>query len=192
MLRGEGTLDESLAGLRYRIPAGTFFQVNPAAAERLARVVLAAVAGARHVVDLYGGVGVFGLAIARAGSHVTVIEADPAAVAAGREAVGANGLSRVRFVRAGALAGLEEMARRGASPDVVVADPPRTGFGAGVAAATARLRPRRVVLVGCDPATFARDAAALRGAGFRLDRVTAVDLFPQTAHVEAVGVLERG
>jgi len=53
------------------------------------------------------------------------------------------------------------------------------------------LAPSRIVLVGCDPATFARDAAALREAGYRLLRVTPVDLFPQTAHVEAVGVLER-
>lgn len=192
VVAGEDGLEETLAGIRYRVPAATFFQVNPEGAEILARLVLDAAEGARQVVDLYGGLGVFGLALARGGSHATIVEADAAAVAAGRAAVGANRLSRARFVRAGALEGVRDLARRGLRPDAVVADPPRTGLGPGVAAGIARLRPAKVVLVGCDPATFARDAAALRAEGFRLDGVTAVDLFPQTAHVEAVGVLRRG
>jgi tRNA/tmRNA/rRNA uracil-C5-methylase (TrmA/RlmC/RlmD family) len=94
-------------------------------------------------------------------------------------------------VNADALAGLQALSGGDRKPDVVIADPPRTGLGRGVAAAIAGLNAARVVLVGCDPAAFARDAGALAKLGYRLASVHAIDLFPQTDHVEAVGVLER-
>ena len=185
---GNAWLEEELGGIRFRVPASGFFQVNPSAAAILHRRVTEAAGSPSRAVDLYGGVGVFGLALARRGARVVVIEADADAVACGIEAAARERIEGARFVHADAVAGLAGVEP---GPDVLVADPPRTGLGKGVAAAIEALRPARVVLVGCDPAAFARDAGELLRRGHRLASVGAIDLFPQTDHVEAVGVLER-
>jgi 23S rRNA (uracil1939-C5)-methyltransferase len=74
-------------------------------------------------------------------------------------------------------------------PDFVLADPPRTGLGKTVVARLARLAPKRIVIVACDPATLARDLPGLLAAGYEIDRLTMVDLFPQTFHLETVAEL---
>jgi 23S rRNA (uracil1939-C5)-methyltransferase len=73
--------------------------------------------------------------------------------------------------------------------DLVIADPPRAGMGKRVIAELARIRPKALVIVACDPSTLARDLAALTGSGFRIESVTMVDLFPQTFHLEVVARL---
>src|SRR5882724_4215883 len=76
-----------------------------------------------------------------------------------------------------------------AAPDFVLADPPRTGLGRAVVARLAAIKPRRIAIVACDPATLARDLPGLLAAGYRIQRLTMVDLFPQTFHVETVAEL---
>ena len=187
---GRTALRETLGGIAYEVPAGSFFQVNPEAAERLLEEVLRAagpVAGVR-VLEVYGGMGVFGLALARRRAEVTVLEADGEAVAAGTRAAAAAGL-HARFVRGDALRSLgEEVLDR---PQLVLADPPRSGLGPGVAAQLAALGAGRIVLVSCDPATLARDLWELHGRGYAAEAVVPVDLFPQTPHVETVTTLRR-
>jgi 23S rRNA (uracil1939-C5)-methyltransferase len=184
-LAGEPFIDDVLLGRAYRVPAATFLQVNAAAAEVLARYVVEEAGRPASVLELYGGVGAIGAAIAETGAAATIVDADADAIACGREAAGASG-SRVRHVRADVLRFLGETEDR---PQLVVADPPRTGFGPGVAEALAKLGPARIALVSCDPATLARDAARLVAGGYRVERVRPFDLFPQTAHVEAVAWL---
>jgi len=190
VLAGRSFLRETLGGLAFEVPAGSFVQVNPGAAEVLLDQVRAAcgpVAG-RRVLELYGGMGVFGLALARDGGKVTVCEADPEAVGAGRRAAAVAGL-RVSFVQGDVMGSLKSVGDR--PWDLVLADPPRTGFAPGVAAALGALAPSQVVLVSCDPPTLARDLAALHGNGYAVERVVPVDLFPQTPHVETVTTLRR-
>ncbi len=185
---GEVDLNERIAGLGYRIPASSFLQVNAEMAEVLidsVREFSGDVSGA-HVLDLYGGIGIYGSRLARDGASVTVCEADPEATASGAAAVEGGGLSGVRFVRSDVLRYLETEAR---GADVIVANPPRSGLGPGVARGILAQRPRRVILVSCDPATFARDARALGDGGLSTERVRPVDLFPQTAQVELVALL---
>jgi 23S rRNA (uracil1939-C5)-methyltransferase len=192
-LSGEPWIEETLAGTRFRLPADTFFQVNREAAEILAAVVVECagdVAG-KEVLELYGGVGAFSFALAREGARATVVEADPEAVACGRDAANRTKPPVPSFVRSDVLRYLEISGAASRRPDLVVADPPRSGFGRGVAQAIAALAPPRIVLVSCDPATLARDARDLARGGFRLRRVVPVDLFPQTAEIEAVALLER-
>ncbi|HJQ99352.1 MAG TPA: 23S rRNA (uracil(1939)-C(5))-methyltransferase RlmD [Candidatus Polarisedimenticolaceae bacterium] len=186
-LWGEPWIEEMLLGRLYRVPAGTFLQVNPAAAETLAVDVLSEAGRPAAVLELYGGVGAIGAALAARGARVTVVDADPDAIACGRETTERDGIP-VRHVRADVLRFLEGTE---GGPNLVVADPPRTGFGPGVAEALARLGPARIVIVSCDPATLARDTAKLSAAGYGIDRVRPFDLFPQTAHVEAVAWLTR-
>ena len=75
------------------------------------------------------------------------------------------------------------------APDLVLADPPRTGLGRGVVARLAELKPRRITIVACDPATLARDLPGLLAAGYRIEKLTMIDLFPQTYHIETVAEL---
>jgi 23S rRNA (uracil1939-C5)-methyltransferase len=192
LLDGRPWVEEELAGIRFRLPAGVFTQVNLEAADLLAGRVadLAGPGGGGRVLELYGGVGVLGLRLARAGARLTVCEADPDAVACGEEAARAAGLDLVEFERTDVGRYLRSSAPP-ETPELVLADPPRTGFGPGVAEGIARLGPARVIVVSCDPATLARDLKRLVGLGYSVRRVEPFDLFPQTAHVETVALLVR-
>ena len=190
---GRSSLEERIGHHLFRMPAASFVQANPGAAERLLDLVreLSGAIADRSVLELYGGVGAFALELAREGASVTVCEADPAAVRCGEAAALEAGLAAVRFVRAEVSRFLARGSSAEASFDLVLANPPRSGLGRGVAAAIAALAARRIVLVSCDPATLARDLRALVGAGFVPVRAVPVDLFPQTAHIETVVALER-
>lgn len=193
VLTGSSWLEDRLGGIVFRLPAATFLQVNPAAAEALVECVRhgARAGTANRVVDLYSGVGVYGIGLAAGGSEVLACEADREAVGCARRAARDASVSSYRVVRSDVAAFLGSGAARSANPDVVIANPPRTGFGTGVAGRIADLRPARIVVVSCDPPTLARDLRALADRGYAPRRVVAFDLFPQTPHVESVTLLER-
>jgi 23S rRNA (uracil1939-C5)-methyltransferase len=141
------------------------------------------------VLDLYAGVGLFGLAAATAGrGPVTLVEGDRTSGADLEANAGPYG-SRVRVVRRSVEAAL---GGRPAPVATCIVDPPRAGLSPEARAGVLRLAPARLVYVSCDVATLARDARALVDAGYQLNGMTAVDLFPSTAHVETVVVFDRG
>jgi tRNA/tmRNA/rRNA uracil-C5-methylase (TrmA/RlmC/RlmD family) len=170
--------------------AAAFFQGNRVLVPRLVEHVLGALASGAPVVDLYAGVGLFGIAAAAAGSgSVTAVEGD----AVSAEDLVANAApypERVRVVRGDVETFARDEAARLADASVVV-DPPRTGLSPVVSAAIGASVPRRVIYVSCDPATLARDLQVLTAAGLRVDALTVFDLFPVTAHVETVVTLTR-
>lgn len=176
---------EELAGRRWRISARSFFQARPDGAEALVDQVRAAIDGALphggHLVDLYGGVGLFAGALG-GGGQVTLVEHSASSVADAR--VNLEGMD-ARIVRA-------DVDHWGpARADVVVADPPRAGLGARGVAKVAATQAPRLVLVSCDPAALGRDARLLAEAGYDLVSVELVDLFPHTSHVEVVSRFGR-
>jgi 23S rRNA (uracil1939-C5)-methyltransferase len=181
---GDPTLTLTPApGLTLRQRVGTFSQVNPAANRLLVSAVLAMAAPARRILDLFCGAGNLSLPLARQGANVLGVDRDRVAVACAIENAARAGLSRARFVIAPAARILR---RRGMTDvDLVVLDPPRSG-ARDVVTALARGGVRRVLYVSCDPATLARDVRVLIGAGYTVDRVQSIDLFPQTEHVETV------
>lgn len=185
VLMGETHLTEHVAGRDYRVSAGSFFQVNTAGAEALIALVrdYLAPTGGETLVDLYCGVGLFGLALAGQVARVIGVEADPSAVADFRH--NARGLGQVELLEGKAQAALPRIEGQ---VDLLVLDPPRSGAGRPVVAEIARLAPRRVAYVSCDPATLARDAQQLTESGYSLLQVQPVDLFPQTYHVESVAL----
>lgn len=184
----DASIVETVAGHRFRVSAASFFQSGPAAAGLLVETVRRSVpelATAGRVVDAYGGVGLFAATCVPTAAAVTVVETSRAAVAdavvnlAGRTGV-------VEVVRAEVGAWRD---RDGATPvDVVIADPARSGLGRPGVGAVTRLRAPVLALVSCDPVSMARDAGLLGAAGFRLDAVEVLDLFPGTHHVETVSV----
>jgi 23S rRNA (uracil1939-C5)-methyltransferase len=166
-----------------------FFQGNRFLVARLVREVVSRVARGA-VVDLYAGGGLIGLALAAAGaSDVTLVEGEPI-TARDLETNAAPYSDRVRLVRRSVEAFLASGGARAA--DVIVVDPPRTGLSNdAVEQLLALARPRSLVYVSCDPATLARDAGRLASSRFRLSSIIALDLFPNTAHVETVAVFSR-
>ena len=190
VLMGNSYLVERVAGRDYRVSAGSFYQVNTAGAEVLVDLVKGylAPAGDETLVDLYCGVGLFGLALAGQVGQVIGVEADRSAADDFR--YNAQELPNVRLIASAAEAALPGI--EGPLPEgLVVLDPPRAGAGAQVIAELARLEPQRIAYVACDPATLARDARQLVAAGYRLAEVQPVDLFPQTYHVESVALFVR-
>ena len=191
-LAGEPWIEDELLGIGCRVPAATFLQDNAATAEAMLASVVESAGSPRSVVELYGGVGGIGLALARRGARATIVDADGDAVACGRDAAERAGIGSATFVQDDVGRFLAAPPAAVGRPDLVIADPPRTGLGRGVAFGIASLTAPRIAMVSCDPATLARDLATLTRAGYAVDRVTPYDLFPQTAHVEAVAWLRAG
>lgn len=171
--------------------AASFFQGNRALLPHLVAHVTAAVRGHSALVDLYAGVGLFGLAATAAtGVPATLVEGDPVS-AEDLVTNAASFGSQARAVRGD----VETFVRdRRDWPDgaCVIVDPPRTGLAPTVVEGLSAAAPPRLVYVSCDPATLARDLRALTAAGLRLASLRVFDMFPVTAHVETVAVLERG
>jgi tRNA/tmRNA/rRNA uracil-C5-methylase (TrmA/RlmC/RlmD family) len=191
-LRAPDHVEIDVAGNRFAVGAGVFWQVHPAAGPLLTRVVLdglRALPGDR-VADLYAGAGLFTMALARSvgpkGVVVAVERSGPAVADLKRNT---TGLGQVEVLRSDVTPAL--VARRLGRPDLVVLDPARPGAGRQVMAALVALEPppRRVAYVSCEPAPFARDLKVALEAGWTVKSLRAFDLFPMTEHVELVGIL---
>jgi len=183
------TDDTPPRAVRLRRDVRAFFQGNRFLLTRLVRHVVGLVPHG-PVVDLYAGVGLFGLSLAAAGGEdITLVEGDPVS-GADLEGNAAPFRDRVHVRRTS----VEEWLRALARPDVttVIVDPPRTGMSREATTGIIAQKPERVVYVSCDVATLARDVRAFIDAGFELGPLTGFDLFPNTAHVETVAVLTRG
>jgi 23S rRNA (uracil1939-C5)-methyltransferase len=167
-----------------------FFQGNRFLVETLVRRVVQLVPRG-PVIDLYAGVGLFGLSLAAAGyGSVTSVEGDPIAgsdLTRNAEPFG----GRVTAVRRSVEAYVGSVTPRDVADATVIVDPPRTGVSKEALARITRMQPPRIVYISCDVATLARDTRVLHDAGYSLSQLTGIDLFPNTAHVETVAVLER-
>ncbi len=193
-LFGLNEVREQVGGASYLVSPTAFFQTNVRAAEVLVREVLDALpeANCRRVLDLYAGVGLFALPLAKQGRTVTAVEENRHAVAG---AASALRLNRVPDQACRVLAARVEdaMDRLSASAwDAVILDPPRQGCPPPVFEWLLRsLRPPRIVYVSCNPEALARDLGAVPGSGYGFERIQPIDMFPHTAHVETVVVMDR-
>ena len=190
---GREHLEEEIAGLRARISPDAFFQTNTEMAERLYGIAgeYAGLSGTERVFDLYCGIGTIGLALAAQAGEVWGLEVTPAAIADAEENARRNGIGNARFVSADARVGIRPLIEEAGRPDVVIVDPPRSGLSKKVVRRMIECEAQTIVYVSCNPTTLAPNAAQLVEAGYRLRRVRAVDMFPQTPHIECVALLER-
>jgi 23S rRNA (uracil1939-C5)-methyltransferase len=188
ILSGSGVIEDELCGVRLELSARAFYQVNRAAAELLYRAALeyAAPQASDTLLDLYCGAGAIGLGMAGHVKEVIGVELEEAAVRDAERNAALNGIANARFIHADAELAAKKLAEDGTRPDIIVVDPPRKGLGPGLPETVAGMKPKRLVYISCNPATLARDAAKLNALGYVLERAKAVDLFPRTAHVEAV------
>lgn len=178
-------IEYSAAGHTFRISRGSFFQVNRFLIENLVSEVLDEAAG-NYAVDLYAGAGLFSLPLSQRFGRVDAIERGGPAFR-DLEWNASRSSATIRPLRASAEEFLKDLAD---TPDYILADPPRTGLGSEATAELLRIRAPKLIIVSCDPATLARDLRKLLAA-YRIGRLTLVDLFPHTYHVETVVHLER-
>lgn len=177
-------LSQRIGDMTYSFSASTFFQVNNLLLEDFAREATADYSG-RLAVDLYAGVGLFTLQLARSFDRVIGVESDSRAARFARQNISDNKVTNVEFHNARVeswLRGLNSV------PDLILLDPPRAG-AAEAMDEIAKLKPARIAYVSCDPATLARDLRKLIDARYSLSSVVAFDLFPQTYHVETIAKL---
>jgi 23S rRNA (uracil1939-C5)-methyltransferase len=187
-------ISRTIAGETYRQNAESFFQANEQLLPQLLDTALGDATG-ETALDLYCGVGLFTLPLARRFKRVIGIESDAAAVGFARENLARAGLANAEIDNQNVGRWLEDLRRNtlsrpseglGSAIDFVLLDPPRTGAESRVITEILDLRPRRISYVSCDPATLARDLRKLIGGGYTIQTVAAFDMFPQTHHVETV------
>jgi 23S rRNA (uracil1939-C5)-methyltransferase len=190
---GASSLTYQMQRASYRVSAGSFFQTNRYLIDELVRIVTAGQSG-QLALDLYAGAGLFSTALAGDFHHVVSVEPSQTSSADLAYNQSSNG-EAVQATTEQYLARAESTGRVGkgpvllhvpSKPDLAVVDPPRSGLGERVARLLATLAAPRVIYVSCDPATLARDLVILLAAGYRVDQVHLVDLFPQTYHLESV------
>jgi 23S rRNA (uracil1939-C5)-methyltransferase len=185
---GSPGLSYTVGSETYWITRGGFFQVNRFLLGTLVELVTTGRSGGLAW-DLFAGVGLFSRVLARSFVKVVAVEANTTATADNRAA-----LARISVAHDAVESTTQDFLRGAVMqrerPELVVLDPPRAGAGAEACELLVRLAPRCIVYVSCDPATLARDLAVL-GRGYRVVELEMLDLFPQTAHVETVTVLER-
>jgi len=194
LLDGEGEIEESAGGVRYRFSAASFFQINVEILERIFNLIEPWLERPGNIVDLYCGSGTFALYFARHGWNVTGIEENRHAIAEAEANARLNALeghARFEAGRVEQLAGVPKVARILKEADVVFLDPPRKGCDGAVLSAIAQARVRNVWYLSCDAATLARDLKFLVSKGYRLGVVQPFDMFPQTGHVETLVQLEH-
>jgi 23S rRNA (uracil1939-C5)-methyltransferase len=185
-----GVLNRRVAGFTLRFSPATFFQANPLMLETLVSEAVGEESGSLAV-DLFAGVGLFTLPLARRYARVIGVESDRRAASFALENITTNKLANVDVYQTNAASWLEKFAgTRDAAPDLVLLDPPRIGAAETIPSLIAR-KPSRITYVSCDPTTLARDLRKLLDGGYELRRVVALDMFPQTYHVETVVGLAR-
>ena len=172
----------------YEFNAASFFQVNHDLLEALISEAINDASG-ESAVDLYCGVGLFTLALARRFERVVAVEANPSAARFARRNLHQAGISNTKVVTDRVGDWLRAKAGAAAPIDFLLLDPPRAGVEDDAIETLLNLKPRRLSYVSCDPATLARDLKALLAGGYSLDSLRAFDLFPQTHHVETVSHL---
>lgn len=173
----------TVAGEEFSFSARSFFQANRLLAGQLVETALGGASGSTAL-DLYCGVGLFAIPLARKFERVIGVEDNSIAVGFAKKNAARSGLKNIEFRRSGVRDFLRSSEL--ASTDLILIDPPRAGAEKGVIETIAGLRPKQISYVSCEPSILARDLRILLDAGYRIDTIVGLDLFPQTHHVETV------
>lgn len=183
-LAGQSSVEERICGKLFKVSPASFFQINPRQAELLYAKAIewAELSGKETVLDAYCGVGTLSLLLSPHAKNVIAIECVSQAIQDAQENARLNSITNVRFVCANS----EEFIGSLDDIDVALINPPRRGCESSFLKGIARLKPKALVYISCNPHSLARDLAILKQAGYRIDKVQPYDMFPQTAHVETI------
>lgn len=190
---GKDTIDDIMCGRRVTLSPASFYQVNTPQAQRLYEKAgeYASLKEGDILLDLYCGTGTIGLSLVREGCRLIGADIVPSSIENAKLNAAQNGIKNAEFICADAKDAASLFFNRGERPDVIIADPARKGCDRQTLEYMAKMEPKRIVMISCDHSTAARDIAVLREFGFEMTKCCAVDLFPRTAHVECISLMER-
>jgi len=194
-LVGKPTIRERLFDLEFDISPFSFFQTNTLATEKLYQAIVegADITLRDTILDAYCGMGTIGQYLARFSQKVVGIESHPSAIEDALQSAGHNRIGNISFFKGRVEHVLKEQLKSGGKYtfDVIIVDPPRAGLHPQAREAVIDHKPRQVVYISCNIATFARDLGEFLKGGYELRSVQPVDMFPHTPHVELMSVLQR-
>lgn len=193
VLYGKGYIEDTLCGLTYRISPKSFYQVNPVQTEKLYQTAIdfAGLTGKEVVLDAYCGIGTIGMTASSKAKEVIGVELNKDAVKDAIANAKANSIKNVRFYNKDAGEFIVSMAQQNVKCDVIFMDPPRSGSTEKFLDCVAKLAPKRVVYVSCDPVTLARDLKYITKKGYRVEKIQPVEMFCFTKHCENVVLLKK-
>ena len=193
VLAGASTITDTLNGLKFKISAHSFYQVNPQQTEILYNEAIkqAELTGKETVIDAYCGIGTISLNLAKHARKVYGVEIVPEAIADAKENAQLNHIDNVDFEVGNAEEWMAKWESQGIKPDVIMVDPPRKGLTTSLIHSAAAMNPKKIVYVSCNPATLVRDIQQFMDEGYHVSQpIQPVDQFPMTQHVESITVLE--
>ncbi len=190
---GKGFIKDVLCGCTFRISPKSFYQVNPVQTEILYQTAIdyAGLTGKEEVIDAYCGIGTIGLVASKYAKKVIGVELNGDAVRDAKVNAKENQIQNAEFYKGDAGEFMEAMAARGQSVDVVFMDPPRAGSDEKFMTSVAKMGPKKVVYVSCNPETLARDLKFMKKVGYQVEKIQPVEMFPFTNHLETVVSLKR-
>lgn len=194
ILTGDGYIHDTLCGVPVRLDPLSFYQVNTLGAEQLYSTAakLVNLQSGELLLDLYCGMGTIGLSLAKKAKLLIGVEIVPQAIENAKRAAQEMGISKkCRFLAADAAQAAAQLSSEKLRPDVVILDPPRKGCEQAALDAVVSMRPSRICMVSCNPATAARDVQYLTAHDYTVNAIQPVDMFPGTKHVECVCLMTR-
>ncbi|MDO4977493.1 MAG: 23S rRNA (uracil(1939)-C(5))-methyltransferase RlmD [Eubacteriales bacterium] len=193
VLYGKGYIEDVLCGKTFRISPKSFYQVNSVQTEILygKAIEFAALTGKETVIDAYSGIGTIGMVASDQAKEVLSIELNPDAVKDAYANAKNNKIKNIKFVKADAGEYMVKMAAQKQKADVVFMDPPRAGSDKKFIDSVAKLAPKKIVYISCNPETLKRDLGMITAKGYKVQKIQPVDMFPGTGHCEVVTSLVR-
>lgn len=190
LLWGSDYFYDELLGLKFKIYPFSFFQTNTLGAEVLYETALDFIDDLNNktIFDLYSGTGTIGQIIAKKARRVIGIEIVEEAVTAANENAAMNGLDNCHFIHGDVLEKIDEINEK---PEIIILDPPRAGVHPKALSKILHFKPKEILYISCNPKTLAENLKQIQEAGYRVDKVKCVDMFPHTAHVECCSLLTR-
>lgn len=192
VLYGKGYIEDYLCGLKFKISAKSFYQINPLQTEVLysKAIEYADLKGTETVLDIYCGIGTIGLIASQKVKEVIGVELNNDAIKDAIQNAKNNQISNARFYCADASTFMNDFTLNNKTIDVVFIDPPRKGCDESLLKSLLKLKPNKIIYISCDPSTLARDLSFLKN-DYQINKLQPVDMFPQTNHVESVVLLVR-
>lgn len=190
---GKGYIVDSLCNLKFRISPNSFYQINPPMAEIIYNKAIdyLNLTGKERVIDAYCGTGTIGLIASKKAKEVIGTEVNAEAIKDAINNAKINDIKNIRFVKADATDFMIDMAENNETADAIIMDPPRAGSTKKFIDSLAKLSPKKVAYVSCNPETLARDLYDFKKHGYNVKRIQPVDMFPYTEHVESVVLLSK-
>ncbi|HBT19361.1 MAG TPA: 23S rRNA (uracil(1939)-C(5))-methyltransferase RlmD [Clostridiaceae bacterium] len=193
IIYGKEAIHDTIGPFTFKISPYSFFQVNPKQTEVMYEKAMAyaGLTGEETVFDCYSGAGTISLFLSQKAKKVYGIEVVKEAVADAKENAKINEVENVEFLLGKSEEVILELMNQGIYADVVVVDPPRKGCDPILLEAIGEIKPKRLVYVSCDPGSLGRDVGIMESLGYQVEKVTPVDNFPQSFHVETVVLMSR-